>query len=279
MLGTPTTPLRDQAREARRTARSLSRLASRRRDQALAAMAEGIRSARERILEANARDLEAGDRAGLPAALRDRLRLDPKRLEGMARGLEQVASLPDPLGREEGWVLPNGLRVRRVRVTLGVIAVIYEARPNVTVEAAGLCFKSENACLLRGSRSAAGSNRVLVEVLQESLRRCGLPEMAIQGVEDLRREAVDELSRLRGLVDCIIPRGGAELIRRVIAGATVPVIPPWPRPGASSRKWTPAPSPSTPPPASPTAESSASAPRSASPPRSSTPGGPWACPN
>lgn len=214
----------DQARAAREASRQLALLPGTARDRGLAEMALRLRTHQASILEANARDLEAGVAVGLGRALLDRLRLDPARCEAMARGVEDVARLPDPVGEEEGWVRPNGLSIRRVRVPLGVLAMIYEARPNVTVESASLALKSGNACLLRGSSSAAHSNRVLVALLQESLLAAGLPAAAIQAVADLRREAVDELARLNGLVDCLIPRGGADLIQRVVRTATVPVL-------------------------------------------------------
>ncbi|HXE71954.1 MAG TPA: glutamate-5-semialdehyde dehydrogenase [Candidatus Nitrosotenuis sp.] len=223
MLETSLT-LAEQAGRARQAAAVLAGLSTAAKDQALARMAALVRETREGILEANRVDLEAGERAGLSRALMDRLRLTPERIEGMARGLEEVRALPDPVGREEAWRRPNGLLIRRVRVPLGVLAVIYEARPNVTVEAASLCFKAGNACLLRGSTSARHSNRVLVETLRRALQDSGGPVDAVQAVADMRREAIDEMASMRGQIDCLIPRGGADLIQRVVAAARVPVI-------------------------------------------------------
>lgn len=219
-----TTTLRDQAMAARRAARVLASLSGGAKADALAGMARLLRQRRDAVLQANALDLQAGEEAGLSAALMDRLRLTPDRVEAMATGIEAVRGLPDPVGEEDGWTRPNGLSIRRVRVPLGVVAMIYEARPNVTVESATLAFKSGNACLLRGSTSAAHSNEVLTQVLRDGLQASGLPVDAVQAVADMRREAIDELAGMNGLVDCLIPRGGAELIQRVVRSATVPVI-------------------------------------------------------
>ncbi|MEW6277806.1 MAG: glutamate-5-semialdehyde dehydrogenase [Candidatus Eremiobacterota bacterium] len=216
-------PLRQQALRARAVSRQLAGLSTAHKDGALAAMAGLLRQRGEAILQANRSDLEAAERQSTATALLDRLRLTPQRVESMARGVEEVRSLPDPVGQEKGWRRPNGLQIRKVRVPLGVLAIIYEARPNVTVEASTLAFKSGNACLLRGSSSARHSNRILVEVLQDGLEQVGLPREAIQAVDD-GRDTVDELATLQGLVDCVIPRGGHELIQRVVRVATVPVI-------------------------------------------------------
>lgn len=217
-----TVGLRQQAEAARAAARVLAGLSGGAKDAVLAEMAARLRGAVDEIVAANAADLEAG--AGLSTALRDRLRLTPERVEAMARGVLDVRGLPDPVGEEEGWTRPNGLSLRRVRVPLGVVAMIYEARPNVTVESASLAFKSGNACLLRGSRSAAASNAVLVRLLRDALAACGAPADAVQAVGDMRHEAIDEMARMNGLIDCLIPRGGADLINRVVRTATVPVI-------------------------------------------------------
>lgn len=215
-------PVREQAVRAREVARRLAVLSTAQKDAALQAMANQLRQNQELLLQANQKDLEAGQ--GLSKALQDRLRLTPARIEAMAAGTEQVMRLADPIGQVEGWTRPNGIEIRRMRVPLGVLAMIYEARPNVTVEASTLAFKSGNACLLRGSSSARHSNQALVELLQQALEECGLPREAIQGVAEAGRESVDELATMNGLVDCIIPRGGHELIQRVIQTATVPVI-------------------------------------------------------
>ncbi len=226
MLDQPTagllSPVREQAVRAREVARRLAMLSTAEKNRALQAMATRLRAGQEALLAANARDLEAGQ--ALSTALKDRLRLTPARIESMAEGTEQVMRLQDPIGQVDGWTRPNGIEIRRMRVPLGVLAMIYEARPNVTVEASTLAFKSGNACLLRGSSSARHSNEALVRLLQDALEECGLPREAIQGVADVGRESVDELATMNGLVDCIIPRGGAELIQRVIQTATVPVI-------------------------------------------------------
>ncbi|HEX6870254.1 MAG TPA: glutamate-5-semialdehyde dehydrogenase, partial [Micromonosporaceae bacterium] len=153
------------------------------------------------------------------------LSLDPKRVEGMAAGLDQVAGLPDPVGEVvRGSVLPNGLQLRQLRVPLGVVGIIYEARPNVTADAAGLCLKAGNAVLLRGSSTARDSNAAIVTVLREAVAATGLPADAVQLIDATSRDSVKELMRARGLVDVLIPRGGAELIRSVVEESTVPVI-------------------------------------------------------
>jgi glutamate-5-semialdehyde dehydrogenase len=208
--------LLEQASAARKAARLLATLPGSAKDRGLCAMAGALRQNTDEILQANARDLESGEAARMSPALLDRLRLTPERVESMARGVEKVRDLPDPVGQEEGWTRPNGLAIRRIRVPLGVVAMIYEARPNVTVESAILAFKSGNACLLRGSTSAVNSNRVLTDRLRQSLQASGLPVEAIQAVADMNREAIDEMARMRGMIDCLIPRGGAELIQRVV---------------------------------------------------------------
>jgi len=216
--------LLEQASAARKAARPLATLPGSAKDRGLCAMAGALRQNTDEILQANARDLESGEAARMSPALLDRLRLTPERVESMARGVDKVRDLPDPVGQEEGWTRPNGLAIRRIRVPLGVVAMIYEARPNVTVESAILAFKSGNACLLRGSTSAVNSNRVLTDLLRQSLQASGLPVEAIQAVADMNREAIDEMARMRGMIDCLIPRGGAELIQRVVRTASVPVL-------------------------------------------------------
>lgn len=215
-------PVREQAVRAREVSRQLALLGTAAKDAALQAMADRLRANADALIAANTKDLEAGQ--SLSNALKDRLKLTPARVEAMAAGTEQVMRLADPIGQVDGWTRPNGIEIRRMRVPLGVLAMIYEARPNVTVEASTLAFKSGNACLLRGSSSARHSNEALVKVLQDALEECGLPREAIQGVAEIGRESVDELATMNGLVDCIIPRGGHELIQRVIQTATVPVI-------------------------------------------------------
>ncbi|MDQ1696591.1 MAG: glutamate-5-semialdehyde dehydrogenase [Frankiaceae bacterium] len=195
------------------------------KDAALHAMADALVAQTAAVLNANAEDLSRGREAGMAEGLLDRLALDEQRVAAMADGLRQVASLPDPVGAVvRGSTLPNGLQLRQVRVPLGVVGIIYEARPNVTVDAAGLCVKSGNAVLLRGSSSARSSNAALVAILDEAGRKAGLPNDAIQLVPGVDHESTKHLMRARGLVDVLIPRGGAGLIRSVVEESTVPVI-------------------------------------------------------
>src|SRR5207249_41678 len=179
----------------------------------------------DEVLEANRRDLSAAEELGLSSALLDRLKLTPARFRSMADGLRAVAALPDPVGRIlDSSVRPNGLQVAKVAVPLGVILFIYEARPNVTTDAASLCVKSGNALILRGGKEALHSNTALHRILQEALPPCGLPADAVQLVAVPGREAVSHLLRLRHSIDLVIPRGGEGLIRRVEAEATMPVL-------------------------------------------------------
>jgi glutamate-5-semialdehyde dehydrogenase len=213
------------ARRARAAAAVLAPLTRQVKDAALLGMAEALEAATERIVTVNAHDLDRSRAAGTAAGLVDRLALTAERLAGITSGLRQVAALPDPVGEVvEGYTLPNGLRVSQVRVPLGVVGMIYEARPNVTVDAAGLCLKSGNAVLLRGSSSAYATNTVLVEVMREALTAQGLPADAVQLVPGTSHDSVKHLMRARGLVDVLIPRGGASLISSVVEESTVPVI-------------------------------------------------------
>ncbi len=195
------------------------------KDAALEAMAEGLVTASAEILAANAEDVRAAQQAGTPEAIVDRLRLDRSRIEGMADGLRQVAGLPDPVGEVvRGSTLPNGLELRQVRVPFGVVGIIYEARPNVTADAAGICLKSGNAVLLRGSSSALRSNQAIVTALRRAAASAGVPEDAVQPVPGEGHQPAKVLMRARGHVDVLIPRGGAGLIRSVVQESTVPVI-------------------------------------------------------
>jgi glutamate-5-semialdehyde dehydrogenase len=213
------------ARRAREASARLAPLTRQTKDAALMAMADALTDKVERIVSVNSADLERARAAGTAAGLIDRLTLDADRIDGIAAGLRQVAALPDPVGEVvAGYTLPNGLRVSQVRVPLGVVGMIYEARPNVTVDAAGLCLKSGNAVLLRGSSSAYDTNTVLVEIMREALRGQGLPEDAVQLVPGTSHDSVTHLMRARGLVDVLIPRGGASLISSVVEQSTVPVI-------------------------------------------------------
>ena len=215
----------ESARRAREAAFALRSLDRQAKDAALRACAQALRDQADRIVEVNALDVDAARRTGTSEALVDRLTLDRRRLESIAAALDDVAELPDPVGDVvRGYTLPNGLEVRQVRVPLGVVGIIYEARPNVTVDAAGLCLKSGNAALLRGSSSAHATNEVLVEVLRGALENSGLPADAVQLVPGTSHESVKHLMSARGLVDVLIPRGGEALIRSVVEGSTVPVI-------------------------------------------------------
>jgi glutamate-5-semialdehyde dehydrogenase len=187
--------------------------------------AKRLESERRRIAEANDRDIESGRAKGLPDPKLDRLRLSDKVLNEMMEGLREVALLPDPVGRVTSmWTRPNGLRVGRMRIPLGVVGIIYESRPNVTVDAAALCIKAGNAVILRGGSEAYHSNQCLAAILRESLRAAGLPEAAIQVMETTEREAVLEMLQLEDCIDVMIPRGGEELIRFVAANARMPVL-------------------------------------------------------
>ena len=215
----------DAARRARIASRALALLPTVAKDHALKAAAEAILANTERILAANAEDLDAARAADTPTAMLDRLALNPQRIDGIAAGLRQVAGLPDPVGEVlRGYTLPNGLQLRQQRVPLGVVGMIYEGRPNVTVDAFGLALKSGNAVLLRGSSSAAKSNQALVEVLRASLDSEDLPADAVQLLSSADRSTVTHLIQARGLVDVVIPRGGASLIDAVVREAQVPTI-------------------------------------------------------
>ncbi|MEA2296007.1 MAG: glutamate-5-semialdehyde dehydrogenase [Solirubrobacteraceae bacterium] len=213
------------ARAAKAASRRLAQVDSTTKNAALLAIADALLERTPEILEANGRDLEAGRESGLSDALIDRLTLTPARIAGIAAGTRSIAALPDPVGEVlDGGRLYNGLDVRRVRVPLGVVAVVYEARPNVTIDAAALCLKSGNAVLLRGSSSAAHSNAVLASVAREAAEAAGLPEGALALVAGGGREELAELATQNETVDLIIPRGGEGLKKALSAVATVPVI-------------------------------------------------------
>ncbi|WP_298129206.1 glutamate-5-semialdehyde dehydrogenase [Micropruina sp.] len=214
----------DQARAAKTASSALATLNRAAKDAALHAMADALADAERAVLEANQRDVDRARDNGTSEALIDRLRLNPQRIDGMVGGLRDLAGLPDPVGDVvRGWTNANGVQVRQVRVPFGVVGIIYEARPNVTADAAGICLKSGNAALLRGSSSALESNRAVVAALREGLVASGLPADAVQLVEG-GREVTDEMMAARGLVDVLIPRGGAGLINAVVEGSKVPVI-------------------------------------------------------
>ncbi|MFE6859186.1 glutamate-5-semialdehyde dehydrogenase [Nocardia sp. NPDC057668] len=213
------------ARRARVASRTLAQLTTAQKDTALHAAADALLAAKDRLLIANGEDIEIAAAGGTPEAQLDRLRLTAPRIDGIASGLRQVAGLPDPVGDVvRGSTLPNGLEIRQVRVPLGVVGMVYEARPNVTVDAFGLTLKSGNAALLRGSSSAVRSNAALVEVLREALGAQGLPADAVQLLPADDRSSVTHLIQARGLVDVVIPRGGAGLINAVVRDALVPTI-------------------------------------------------------
>ena len=213
------------ARRARTAARALGSLTTAVKDRALHAAADAVLAHAHQILAANATDLDVARAAGTPEAMLDRLALNPQRIDGIAAGLRQVAGLPDPIGEVlRGRTMPNGLQVRQQRVPLGVVGMVYEGRPNVTVDAFGLTLKSGNAVLLRGSSSAAHSNAELVTVLRGALCGEGLPEDAVQLLPSADRSSVTHLIQARGLVDVVIPRGGAGLIEAVVRDAMVPTI-------------------------------------------------------
>jgi glutamate-5-semialdehyde dehydrogenase len=219
------TELEIMGRQAKAASRQLSVLSTADKNKALRGMADRLESEQEWILAAKAVDEETGKVKGLSAALIDRLRLTQERILGMAEGLRQVAALPDPIGEcLSGGIRPNGLEIRKVRVPFGVIAIVYEARPNVTVDAAGLCLKTGNAVILRGGSEAIESNKVLAEILIQAGQAAGIPEGSVALVETTDREAVNLLLKMNRFIDVIIPRGGAGLIRTVVENSTVPVI-------------------------------------------------------
>jgi glutamate-5-semialdehyde dehydrogenase len=210
---------------AREAARSMARASTLVKNAALESAAHGLEQAGDQILAANTADVEEATALGISGALLDRLRLTENRIQGMAGGLAAVAALPDPVGSvTAGFTRPNGLRLTRTRVPLGVVAVIYEARPNVTADAAGLCLKAGNAAILRGSSYALRSNLAIANVISESLREADLPPEAVQVLEDTSREAARALMQAKGLVDLLVPRGGPQLIAAIEADATVPYV-------------------------------------------------------
>ncbi|MFF2153964.1 glutamate-5-semialdehyde dehydrogenase [Paenibacillus chitinolyticus] len=217
--------VRQKATIAKEASSRLGNLTTGQKNTALLRMAEALVAEQDSIIAANAEDLKRGADTGLSTSLLDRLALTPERIESMAEGLRQIIELPDPIGDQlESFARPNGLRVEKIRVPLGVIGIIYEARPNVTVDAAGLCLKTGNAVVLRGGSSALRSNERIVEVLQTALAGTDVPPGALQLISDPDRASVDEMLKLNGLLDVLIPRGGASLIQNVVKNATVPVI-------------------------------------------------------
>ncbi len=215
----------EKVERARRVLKDLMALTTDVKNRALLRASELLLEKKDYIKEENAKDVEFARSMGLSPALIDRLILNDKRIEGMAKVLRDVAKLPDPVGEiTRMWTLPNGLQVGRMRVPLGVVFIVYEARPNVTVEAASLCMKSSNAIILRGGKEAINSNRALVEILRQACREEGFPEEALQFIDRPEREIVWEILKMEGKVDVAIPRGGESLIRAVAENARVPVI-------------------------------------------------------
>ncbi len=215
----------DKGKKLGKAAKKLAILSTAEKNNALAKMAEELLKQKEWILEENAKDIQTGKENGLSSSLLDRLLLTNERLEQIAEGIRQLILLNDPIGETiELWERPNGLQIEMIRVPLGVIGMVYEARPNVTVDAAGLCLKAGNAVLLRGSTSALNSNKALVQVMQRALTETAIPSDAVQLLEDTSRETATEMFKLNQYLDVLIPRGGAGLIQSVIQNATVPVL-------------------------------------------------------
>jgi len=213
------------ARRSRVASRQLAQMSRSCKDEALLVLADALEEATRLILQANDEDLQRGRDTGMSEGLLDRLMLDARRLADIAQGMRDIAGLPDPVGEVvRGSTLANGLQVRQIRVPMGVVGMIYESRPNVTVDAAALCLKSGNAVLLRGGSAAGSSNRVIVDTLRDSLAEQGVPADAIILLDEGGRDAARALMTARGLVDLVIPRGGADLIQTVVSESTVPVI-------------------------------------------------------
>lgn len=217
--------VRSKAAVAKKAAAELAVTSTAVKNRALLAMAQALRDRQADILQANAEDMRQAAAKGMKASMLDRLKLTEQRIASMAEGLEQVAGLPDPVGSVVGGSrLANGMTVTKVRVPLGVIGIIYEARPNVTADAAGLCLKSGNAVILKGGSEAMQSNKIIAAVLAEAAEKAGIPAGAVQFIDTSDRQAVTDLIHMNGLVDVVIPRGGAGLIKAVVMNATVPVI-------------------------------------------------------
>jgi glutamate-5-semialdehyde dehydrogenase len=218
-------PLIEIGKKAREAAGKMAQLPTEVKRRALHAMAGALSDAEGNLLEVNRADVDEGRKGGMTTALIDRLTLNPGRLEGMSRGLFKVAEQPDPVGEVgEEWTRPNGMRITKVRVPMGVVAVIYEARPNVTADVAGLCLMSGNAVILRGSSQALQTNRAVVEALANAAEDQGVPHHSIQLIEETSRESATQLMQLKGYVDLLIPRGGPQLIASIYENATVPYI-------------------------------------------------------
>ena len=215
----------EKVKKAKEASRILARLSTKVKNRALVAMAKGLEERRDEIKRENAKDLEYGKEKGLSLAMLDRLLLDDRRIEAMANGLKELAALPDPVGEVvKMWKRPNGLQIGKLRVPLGVVAVIYESRPNVTADTAGLCIKSGNAIVLRGGSEAIHSNTVIARILKDAAQEAGVPKEAIQLIETTDRKAVHHLLKAEGYVDLVVPRGGEGLIRFVAENSRIPVV-------------------------------------------------------
>ncbi|MDS1029420.1 glutamate-5-semialdehyde dehydrogenase [Bacillota bacterium LX-D] len=215
----------EQGRKGKEAANKLSVLPKSKKDEALLAMAQFLREGVGEIIAANQQDMADGEAKGLTKPLLDRLMLNEQRIEEMASALESIAALPDPVGEVlTMWTRPNGLQIGKMRVPLGLVGIIYESRPNVTVDAAGLCLKTGNAVLLRGGSEAFRSNSAIVSILREALKGTSIPEDAVQLIETPKREAVEVMLKMKKFIDVLIPRGGASLIQNVVENATIPVI-------------------------------------------------------
>ncbi len=213
------------ATRAREAAQRLATTSTAQRNRALLAMAHALTHNQSEIMAANERDMDAARSKNVAVALLDRLELNPARIKAMSEALKALSLLPDPIGEViEGYTIPNGIKLSKIRVPLGVVAIIYEARPNVTADAAGLCIKTGNAVILRGGSLAVNSNLALSKVLANAATGVGMPEGSIQSIESTEREAAEELMSLHGYIDVLIPRGGAGLIKSVVENAKVPVI-------------------------------------------------------
>ena len=224
-MTTSTESILSQGKAARRGAKALAHCSTEQKNHALQNIATALLESRQDVLEANERDLEASRRMGLSESILDRILLTSQRLEGMARDIVAIAALPDPVGQVfDMHTRPNGLQVGKKRVPLGVVGSIYENRPNVTVDISALCLKSGNACILRGGKEAINSNRVLAGLVRESIEKAGLPEDAVQFVDDPDRKLVETMLGMDEYIDLMIPRGGAEFIRYVSKNATMPVV-------------------------------------------------------
>lgn len=216
--------IEDLCKSVKEASAAISILNTDKKNQAIIAISEKLQNNKTAIIDANQIDLDSAEANGVPKTMLDRLKLDTKRIDGISESLAEVCMLADPVGSGESFVRPNGLRITRAHVPLGVIAIIYESRPNVTVDAAALCIKSGNAVILRGGKEAINTNRILVKLMREALNESGIDENAIALVDDITREGTNHLMQMREYIDVLIPRGGAGLIKNITENSRVPVI-------------------------------------------------------